>query len=610
MGLFSSDTLAPFKDEFGGYLAEFDALSTQDAGRLERFRCYRQEIEATRLTDLDRSVGEVDYGNRASRADMEMERHRFRLPLAQALTVKHAYRIAGRLPDATVDRREESPQERHRSDVMEKMWWAIVRASNGEAQFSSAAWDGSQIGAGCFEVYYDVGSGMPRFRAVDPGSILVVKGVDDPHDFDRVFRFWSAPVATVQNDYRDKEFRGVKIPVERIVANDSVAQTVTIVQVGTKTNYVRFVVCDNGRHAIPLLEFTHNYGFVNYVVIPNLGPESRVWGWADYEFVREIARYIPVALGREADVIKMTANGAYTSTGTGQASSAVRRVLAAGGVLSIKKDGAVKPVDPPQIPAFASEHGDKALELFRMLGFAPGAAWGEGGAQSGSDRGLQLGPLLELTGLKQVNWGGGLSRIAAMALKMVELKSTGTTRYHGVAQRGFKREPFGFNVGESQTASVPVTDDDGFDQTVDLPMDPKSIFDGEYRIRFNWLARLDQDDPAYVASELNKFAQGTQALRTTLERLGFDSPEDEIKLIEQEAQDHPWLRNGMLKLLEMQFAQSQQGQGGGQPFDPTAAIDDASATMSGPGGGDSGALNADALSGSLDGGVSTLYGAG
>jgi hypothetical protein len=260
------------------------------------------------------------------------------------------------------------------------------------------------------------------------------------------------------------------------------------------------------------------------------------------------------------------------------------------------------------MPQFSEAHSDRSLEMFRMLGFAPGAAWGEGGAQSGSDRGLQLGPLLELTGLKQLNWGGGLQRIAAMVFKMIEAKTAGSTRYYGAARRGAKRTPFGFAVGPDQTASIEPASPDGQAATAQVAtMDPRELIAGDYTMRFNWQARLDIDDPAYVASEINKFAQGVQSLRTTLERLGVDAPEDEIKLIEQEAEDHPWLRQGMIKLLEMQFA-NQQGQGGGNPGDPTAAISGAVDTMTGPGGGASGALNADALTGALAGSTGVQYG--
>jgi hypothetical protein len=87
--------------------------------------------------------------------------------------------------------------------------------------------------------------------------------------------------------------------------------------------------------------------------------------------------------------------------------------------------------------------------------------------------------------------------------------------------------------------------------------------------------------------------------------MGFEAPEDEMKLIEQESQDHPWLRQGMLKLLEMQLNAPQQGQNDGsqnQGADFGSAID----TMTSS---DGQALDGDAMTGQLSGGPSgQLYG--
>jgi hypothetical protein len=111
--------------------------------------------------------------------------------------------------------------------------------------------------------------------------------------------------------------------------------------------------------------------------------------------------------------------------------------------------------------------------------------------------------------------------------------------------------------------------------------------------------RLDPDDPAFVASELQKFTAGIQSARSTLEKFGVEAPEDELKLIEQENEDHPWLRQGMLKLIEMQLGAENQGANDGSQNQPDA--------MAGAGAmQDTAALDADVMSQGLGGG--TLYG--
>jgi hypothetical protein len=596
MALFSPKQPDPHGDRVTLLATEFNALRAADSERLQRMRDYRDEIEASRKTGYVPQSASGDYG-RGKRADGEPERHRFHLPFGQALTIKHSFRIAGRLPDAQVDRRAETPEERHRSDAMEKAWWGVVRASKGDVVIGSAAHDASGLGAACLEVYWDAARQMPRFRDIDPAGVVVVKGLDDPHDFERVYRFWEVDFATLAAQYRDQfvdedktrpvSFEGFKV---------SPGGKVTVVQMSDRQRTVRFALgyAEGQQRPVdaPLMDYEHGYGFAPYVVVTNLGPQRNVWGWADYDFVREIAAYIPTMFGREADILRMVANGAYKMKGSKLTPAAAKNILQKGGVVPVGKDGDLEPVEAAQVPAFASEHRQSAVEFFQMLGFAPPAAWGDGSAGSGSDRGLQLGPMLELTMMKQLNFGAGLSRLGAMCFRMMEKLQAGKASYSGSVQRRGGRTGFTAVFGPG------LQDDQG------MSMDLTELIAKEYDIRFSWPSRLDPDDPAFVASELNKFAQGAQSLRTTLERLGHEAPEDEMKLIEQESQDHPWLRQGMLKLLEMQLNASNQGANDGSQ-NQGADFGSALATMNSK---DGQALDGDAMSGQLPGGIGTLYG--
>jgi hypothetical protein len=596
---------------------EFDALRIAESTRLRRYDDYRRETEEVRDIDLDLDIGDLDYGRRKA-SGQASRRHRIAIPFGQATTVKHAYRISGRLPDAIVDRREENPQERHRSDTMEKMWWSITRESDGDAQFASAAWDSSKLGAATFEAYWSVEKMMPLYRSIDPAGLLVVKGVENPHDFQRAYRFWDVPTISLRSEYRDQSFRGAPVNVNAISATTTVGNTemTTVVEACSKTTKTRFVAGDT---PVGLYELTHAYSFVPFVVIPNLGPERDVWGWADYEFIRGLARYIPILFSREADVLKAAAGGAYTEKKTGQPLTKVASVIADGGVLSIGRDGEVAPIAAPEMPNFEPEHAARALEMFKMVGFSPDASWGDGNAGSGSDRGLQLQPQLELTGLKQQNWAPGLSRLARMLFKMVDTKMPdGTkTRYTGMHRNAHRASPFNLTIGpgaDSAQVANPSFDPNaaetpgGPDEMIDVPMTPRELFDGDYTVRFLWHNRINPDDPAFSTSEVNKFAQGVQSLRTTLERLGIQNPEDEMRLIEQEAERFPWLRNGMIQMIRDQLAAQEngatsQGAGGGAPpsSDQAAAL----ATM---GTKDGQALDLHAMTSALPGGVGTPSG--
>jgi len=617
------------RDRIDALANQFEKLRVAQGERLDRYKTYRNENEAARaLTDVGRTY---DYGQQKEKGD---GRHAIALPFGMALTVKHAYRIAGRLPDAMVDRREETPQEHYRSDTMEKMWWGIVRESAGETQFATGAWDGSQLGASCFEVYFDLARQIPIVRAVDPAGVVVVKGIDDPHSFQRVYRFWDVPVLELQAEYGDAEVMGASVSTSDIQSTHKTGgvDMATVVQACDRNTCVRFALGAKAKLGpksnTPLWQWDHGLGFVPYVVIPNIGPERDVWGWADYEFVRSLVAYLPQLLSREADILKMVANGAFIEKGTGQSPQTVKDAVKKGGILPSRRDGSVEPIQAPEVPSFQESHAARAIDFFKMLGFAPDAAWGGADTRSGADRTLQLQPLVEYTAMKQTNWVNGLSRIGRMCFRMIESLQVLDATYRGArtSTRSGQRTAFApFKIGPNvppvtlggqppAPTGDPMLDDPGLQglmttehegAEVTVPATPADLFDGDYNIRFAWQNRIDPDDPAYVLSELNKFSQAAQSLRTTLEHLGIQAPEDEMKLIEDEAERFPWLRQGMIALIQNQL-QAENGQQGGSQT-PAGQTADLAGGLQMTQTKDGTALNNDAGAAAL-GAVGQLYG--
>jgi hypothetical protein len=588
------------RDELNALAEEFNTLSAVHAERIERYEQYRAELGYSRepLSVRQADNPEWDYGN-ASRLSANIpKRHAIALPFGQALTVKNTFRIAGRMPDVVVPRREETGYERYRSNLMEKVVWGIHQASSGDVQFASAAWDGSQLGASCFDLYFDPRIQLPRFREVDPATFLEVPGDLDKHDFKRVYRFWDSPIATVKADYAGKDFRGTPIPLDNIspFRKEGVTEYVRIVQMCDRNKRIRFAL---GKNPTALMEETHNLGFAPYVVIPNLGPERDVWGWSDYEFVRDLVSYLPQLFSREADLIRQVANGVYTYKGIDSSGSRLISIFRRGGFVPAKRDGEIKPVDTPQVPDFEPNHAQLALHYLMMLGFSPAADWGDQSSSSGSDRNLQLAPAYQLSGLKQINWSAGLSRLFSQAFRMLEKEQTGKAYVSGETRSASSRksERFGFELGPD---TLPNDDDLGAEA---LPTTPEQLFGGDYRVNFVWANKIDPDDPAFVASELNKFAQGAQSLETTLERLGSTAPEDEMRRIENEADRFPWINQGRVAMLTAQLRGNAQGQGGGAP--PESDIAGSLDVMGQP---DGQALDTDAGFGSLPGGTGVPYG--
>jgi len=592
---------------------EFGELSAAASERMGRYRDYREENNAVRRPNAVPVSSTTDYGRKRRGAVDQPERHRIHLPLGKAMTVKHAYRIAGKLPDVVVDQRDSSKAEAHRSDVMEKIVWASIRASKGDTGLASAAWDASEVGSAVLDIYWDAAQKIPVFRRVDPAGIIEVQGVDDPHEFQRVYRSWEAPLSSVAAQYRDGNFRGERIRVEDLKASHQGLggqEMVRMIQVCDQEKVTRFANGSENGEVVGLYEVTHNNGFVPYVVIPNIGPYEDVWGWADYEFVRSLVAYLPAMFGREADVLKAIANGGQIEKGTGQSPEAVAAIQREGGVLPSKRDGSVEPIQAPEMPSFHEQHTQRGMEMLKMLGFTPDAAWGLGSAGSGSDRGLQLQPLLEYTAMKQMNWSAGLSRMFGMAYRMIEKNLTSTATYRGSKPaRGGNKAPFILTIGPGADDGVDFeTDEFGMPIVQELPSTPSEIFDGDYEVRFSWRNRIDPDDPQYVMSELNKFTSGLQSMETTLANMGVQAPEDEMKRIEAEAKRFPWVNQGLVSMLMAQMKNGAQGEGGGPPVDQAGGFENAMETMMGGGGGESGALNADAGAGALPQGGGPLYG--
>ena len=597
----------PEQNELLDLASEYDALRQEQNERIARMQLYKDENDAARDPHVAENIRDLsDYGRKGRRN--ERHRHNIPLPFGKALTVKHSFRIAGRLPDVIVDQRDESPQERHRSDVMEKIVWAVLRASGGETTLSSGAWHASEMGAACFDLYFDIRRQMPVFRVCDPEDMVVVRGVDEAHDFQRVYRSWDVPVRSLQAEYRDQFYLGEAVRIGAITPayNEGGTDLARVVQFSDKQKTVRFAMGAEGAGVVGLYEHHHGHGFAPYIVIPNIGPYEDIWGWADYEFVRSLQAYLGALFSREADILKSVANGAAIEKGTGANPERVLEVLREGGVLPSRREGSVDPIQAPEMPSFHENHAERSMEMFKMLGFAPDAAWGKPGSASGTDRGLQLQPLLEYTALKQMNWQAGLTRLFAYAYQMIEQKMAVTTKYRGaVHASGNRRLPFVLELGPNADPTMEVTnemDEEGLPIEVPLPRSPRELFDGDYEVRFVFQNRIDPDDPSFVTSELAKFAQGAQSLQTTLERLGFQAPEDEMRRIEAESKRFPWVNQGLVSLLMAQMRGNAQGLGGGNPGDPAGGPMGALGTMGAEGGGAAGgALDADAGFSQLEG---------
>lgn len=576
---------------------QFESLRQEQMSRLQRY----QDVEDRYSRVREQSGIEVsDYGR--IRKGEEKRRHYIPLPYEHAITMKHAYRIAGRLPDIVADRLDNGPLERYLASTKEKMLYSVYRHSDAEAEIAAGAQDASKHGSACFDVYWDHNANMPKFRAICPGQIIPIPGVDDPHSFSSVFYFWHVPLATFRAQYGDLELPTGEtgLAVHPDSWNDN--KTVTIIEKVTPTTRTRFAGGQLLRAPI-----VHNYGFTPYIIIPNLGPQRNIWGYSDFEFYKDVVAYYESLMSRMADVIAATAGGAYIEKGTGRTSNEILTVLSEGGIAPSRKDGAVEPIGVPEFGTGTVEHLQMMREALNDLSSTPPASWGTLGASSGSDRALQLAPQAEMTALKQINWSAGYRRLNKMILTLIRDKTMGEVKFVGQHVRRHAITPFTITLNATQT-NQPVEDPNFVDEQgvpIPMPQTPAEVIGDNLGTQVVWERRLDRDDPEYILAELNKFQQGVQSLKTTLDHLGVENPEDEMKLIEEEADRFPWLRSGMIALIKESIAAQGQGDGGSGGGDLAGGL----ASLMNAGGGRSGAFNQDAmkrgLSGSANGGGRT-----
>ena len=569
---------------------EFQALREADADRLRRYSDHEDEYKAARQRDIGAEV--TDYGKKVDAEGVRL--HNIPLPYVHPITVKHTYRVAARLPDLQACRRDSTPPERFRADTIEKMLYAAYGYSGAQLQFASGGHDGSLHGAGVFDVQWDVKYQLPCFRSTSPGGWHVVPGFKDPHDFQRAYRCWSVPIQTFRATYKDKVFADGKTVQD--VNPPSGENVVTMVRCSDERRHYLFV------DDVLIEDEAHEYGFVPVVIIPNLGPIREIWGYSDYEFYRHVAAYYQIAISRQADVLRAVANGTYTAENTGVDSGVIRKALRLGGVVNIRPGGKVAPVEVAKMPDFTGDHLSAVRTALDELGFTPPAAWGTLGAASGSDRALQLAPQIELTALKQIHWEAGLRRLNTMLLKLIESKTISSSpRYRGTGRSG---GAFAITLdAAARELSERLEGSDEFSadgQPYEIPDTPKKVIAGDYETQVTFQQRLDRDDPQFQLAELNKFQQGAQSLRTTLEHLGFQAPEDEIRLIEQEAERYPWINQGVVNLILAQL-KAQGSAGAPAQTGPGGDLSGGLQSILGDGGGMSGALSFDGLSRGLNG---------
>jgi hypothetical protein len=231
-----------------------------------------------------------------------------------------------------------------------------------------------------------------------------------------------------------------------------------------------------------VLEAPNPYGFIPFVHIPNARPANEFWGVSDLRDVIPLNRELNERFSDMADVIRFHADPPVVFKGV---SEHTEMAVGPGTTWNVPADADVFLLEwRGQQPA-AFEHVDRVMRALHDVAETPKTAFGETGRlQSGVALQMELQSLIQKTMRKRAWWGAGLRRRNSMVLRIAE------------------------RMGLGRFSSC--------------------------RSKVIWPALVPTDQEAEVRSNIALVAAGLRSRATALDRLGTESPEEELARIESE----------------------------------------------------------------------------
>ena len=224
------------------------------------------------------------------------------------------------------------------------------------------------------------------------------------------------------------------------------------------------------------------YGFIPFVHIPNARPANQFWGVSDLKDLIPLNRELNERMSDMADIIRFHADPPVVFKGITEHTSLA---VGPGTVWDVPEGAEVSLLEwRGQQPA-VHLHLERVLRALHDVAETPKTAFGDAGRiQSGVALETELQSLIQKTLRKRAWWNAGLRRRNALALRMAELMGLGSF--------------------------VP------------------------YRSKVIWAPLLPADLEADVRNNVALVEAGLRSRRTAMDRLGEESPEEEMARVEGE----------------------------------------------------------------------------
>jgi hypothetical protein len=378
-----------------------------------------------------------------------------------------------------VDPEDGTPPARERAQSTEKALRAVADANNlAQLDFDSEI-DASILGDGAFKVTWDAVERRVRITAPDVQGLYAWWLGDD------VGRTWRVASRYYLSHEEALLLYGGDVANSRRVQGGNVLALNaepkhTLLEVWTEADFELWL---DG----VLIEAKSNpYGFVPFVIYPNLREPKQFWGVSDIDAVREPVRELNRALSQLSMILELSGNPVAVLENVRESQDIA---VQPGAVWELPERARAYLLDLLQGGGVRLhvDYVDLVYRTLHDLGESPRTSFGDNGrGLSGIALNIELDPLLKKVQRKRLLREGALKRRNEMVLRLLE-------QYTGVQY-------------------------------------------APYRSRVVWGSLLPIDRSRLVADETSLVAAGIHSRRRAMDDVGVDDPEEELRRWREEEQ--------------------------------------------------------------------------
>ncbi len=458
-------------------------------------------LSASDQARLRRYAEQLEFYNGRHWSRPRQGRSNLVLNYARTIVDKGASYLLGREINFAVPAAGDSPEEHARAATAEALLYQVYEENDLEAVDLQGALNGAILGDTVFKVYWEQSfdrgeDGRIRVVNIDPFTFFPQWAEDDPSMLLSVRLIYRLSAVEASRRWPDEGTGGTcKSPIplgERERARGHVHEGegsspsprlrvfASPCQVVEEWTPHQLTLTAGDREVV---RAPNPYGFIPFVHIPNARPANEFWGISDLKELISLNRELNERMSDMSDVIRFHSDPPVIFKGVMEHSNLA---VGPGTVWDIPEGAGVELLEwKGQAPA-VHEHIERVMRALHDVAETPKTAFGDSGRLlSGVALETELQPLIQKTLRKRIWWNAGLRRRNRYILRIAEMKGLGSF--------------------------------------------------APYRSRVLWPPLLPADNDAEVRNNVALVSAGLRSRRTAMDRLGEESPETELRLINAES---------------------------------------------------------------------------